>query len=52
MKAFDIMELLKDEGFDLQEDTMSKAGWGSQTFIRYDGEELVQVIVSVNKAEN
>ena len=52
MRTKEIEAMLEDDGFDLQEDTTDALGYGSKTYVRNDGEELVQVITSVEKAEN
>ncbi len=52
MRAKDIEDLLEKEGFDLQESDTDVLGYGSKTYVRNDGEDLTQVIISVEKAES
>lgn len=52
MRTKEIEALLEDDGFDLQEDKTDVLGYGSKVYVRSNGEERVQVIVSVEKAES
>ena len=52
MKARDIEEMLEQEGFNLEKDGTDVFGYGYKIYVRNDGEESGQVMVSVEKAEN